>query len=93
MLVIKRGYGEKIKLSNGVMVTILSSGSKVSVGIEAPKQIGVQRSEPCVVCSKPVFDYYMGYKDIPFCGDERCARHIRANQQDKNVKEGRKPNE
>lgn len=81
MLVITRHANEKIKLSNGIVISIEGlTSSRVRVGIECPKHIAITRSNPCVVCNRPSFDFYLGYKDIPFCGDAKCAQRIRSDE-------------
>lgn len=46
MLVISRKPGETIVISGNIRITILnSSGDKVNIGIEAPKEIKVMRQE------------------------------------------------
>lgn len=83
MLVLRRYPGEKIKLSNGIVFTVVKQEcGRVVIGIDAPKHIGVTRSKPCVICKKPTFDYYLGYKDVPFCGSEECAERIRAGEEE-----------
>lgn len=83
MLVLRRYPGEKIKLSNGIVFTVVKNeGGRVVVGIDAPKQVSVTRSKPCAICNKATFDYYLGHKDVPFCGDETCAERIRAGEEE-----------
>lgn len=74
MLVVARKSNEKIKLSNGIIISIegLQPG-RVRIGIEAPKSIAITRSNPCRVCSRPTFDYYLGYPDIPVCENPTCS--------------------
>lgn len=81
LLVVSRKVGEQIKLSNGIVITIagLDKG-RVKVGVDAPKQIGVHRSDPCKGCGTACFDYYLGLKDIPFCGSSQCERRIKLNE-------------
>lgn len=80
MLVLARYPGEKIQLSNGVTISVEGlDGKRVRIGIEAPKQVNIKRSRPCVVCRKPSFEFYMDYPDISFCGKPECADHIREN--------------
>ncbi|MCR5481987.1 MAG: carbon storage regulator [Clostridia bacterium] len=46
MLVVSRKVGESLVIADNIKVTIVSAGSdKVSVGIEAPRDITVLRSE------------------------------------------------
>lgn len=92
MLIVTRKSNEKIRLSNGVVISIESlTASRVRIGIECPKHIGITRSNPCVVCNRPSFDFYLGYGDIPFCGDGKCADRIRSDEAER-VKMNGKPN-
>jgi carbon storage regulator CsrA len=78
MLVITRKPNEVISLSNGIRISIEGiDGNRVKIGIEAPKHIGIARSEPCRCCKRPTFDYYLGYKDLPFCGRMECEQSIK----------------
>jgi carbon storage regulator len=46
MLVLSRKAGESITIEGGITVTVLAQhGTNVSLGIEAPRDIGVMRSE------------------------------------------------
>ncbi len=46
MLVISRKEGESIVISDNIRITIVSlGGDKVSIGIDAPKEIRVMRQE------------------------------------------------
>jgi len=46
MLVISRKPGEKLKIGESVYLTVLSiNGDKVTVGIQAPKEISILRGE------------------------------------------------
>ena len=46
MLVLSRDIGQKIIINNNILVTILSVNNKqVKIGIEAPKNIRVDREE------------------------------------------------
>lgn len=46
MLVLSRRVGEKIEIGNGVTVTVLRmTGNSVRIGIEAPDQVVIRRSE------------------------------------------------
>jgi carbon storage regulator len=46
MLVLSRKIGEKIVISNDIVVTVVKvEGNKVRLGIEAPDQIRIMRSE------------------------------------------------
>jgi carbon storage regulator len=50
MLVLSRKVGDKIKISDDIMITIVNiQGNKVRVGIEAPRETKVVRSEIEVV--------------------------------------------
>lgn len=78
MLVLGRKVREKIKLSNGVIVSIEGiNGNRVKVGIEAPKDVHIKRSLPCLICKRPSFEFYLGYNDLPFCGHPQCAEAMR----------------
>lgn len=80
MLVLSRYPGEKIQLSNGITISIESiDGKRITIGIEAPRHVDIIRSRPCTVCKRPSFDFYLGYRDIPFCGKKECADSIRDN--------------
>lgn len=46
MLVLSRRQGEKVKLGETILVTVLSvSGDKVRLGIQAPREVLVLRDE------------------------------------------------
>lgn len=77
---ISRKPNEKIRLSNGITISVegIESG-KVRIGIEAPHYVCVTRSDACKSCKRPSFDYYLGYKDIPFCGHLECEQWIKDN--------------
>jgi len=46
MLVISRKPGEKLKIGESVYLTVLSvNGDKVTIGIQAPKEINILRGE------------------------------------------------
>lgn len=46
MLVLSRKVEEKIIINSNIVVTVLSvSGDKVKIGIEAPKNVSVNREE------------------------------------------------
>ena len=48
MLILSRRSGESIVIGKGITVTVMHvRGKAVSLGIEAPKEIGVRRSELC----------------------------------------------
>ncbi|MEX2112988.1 MAG: carbon storage regulator CsrA [Pirellulales bacterium] len=48
MLVLSRRIGESIVIGSGITVTVMQvRGKSVSLGINAPKEIGVRRSELC----------------------------------------------
>ena len=51
MLVLSRRQEESIRIGEDVVVTVLSvQGNRVRLGIEAPANIGIRRSElPCLV--------------------------------------------
>jgi hypothetical protein len=81
MLVISRYPGDKIRLSNGIIISIEGiDGKRVKIGVEAPKHIHIKRSKPCVVCGRPAFDYYLGYEDLPFCDRLECQESIKGNK-------------
>ena len=53
MLVLTRRISEKFIVGNNVVITVLKvDGNQVRIGIEAPREISVIRSE--LVSSKPV---------------------------------------
>ena len=46
MLVLGRHIGQKINITGGITITILAiEGSKVSVGVDAPLNVTINRSE------------------------------------------------
>ena len=46
MLVLSRRIGEKIEIGNGITVTVLRvTGKSVRIGIEAPDDVSIRRSE------------------------------------------------
>ena len=46
MLVLSRYSGERIKIGDNVMITIVSvEGDKVRIGIDAPKDVAILRTE------------------------------------------------
>lgn len=46
MLVLSRKKGESIQISNNITVTIIDvHGDKIRIGIKAPREIAVHRSE------------------------------------------------
>lgn len=46
MLILSRGYGEKITIGDSITVTVLEiQGGKVRIGIECPREIPVHRLE------------------------------------------------
>jgi carbon storage regulator len=48
MLVLSRKNGESIVIDGGITVTLIAvKGTVVQIGIEAPKEIPVRRSELC----------------------------------------------
>lgn len=80
MLVITRKNTEKIRLTNGIVISIEGiDRGRVRIGIDAPRDVGISRSEPCRVCARPSFEFYLGYRDIPFCGHPLCAKQIHDN--------------
>lgn len=84
MLVIGRKEGERIKLSNDVVITVTQiAHGKVRIGIDAPESIKVRRSEPCKVCGCATFEYYLDYRDLPFCSSPRCEAILKADYGDR----------
>lgn len=83
MLVLIRKNREKIKVGSDIIISIegIATG-RVRIGIEAPTKLDIRRSDPCIVCHRPCFDYYLNYPDLPFCGDPRCAEKLK---QDKSL--------
>lgn len=45
MLVLSRKAGESIVIGEGIEVTVLNVGNKVSIGITAPDEVRIVRSE------------------------------------------------
>lgn len=46
MLVLSRKKGESIKISDNITITIVDiRGDKIQIGIEAPREVAVHRSE------------------------------------------------
>jgi carbon storage regulator len=46
MLVLSRRKGESIKISDNITITIVDiRGDKIQIGIEAPREVAVHRSE------------------------------------------------
>lgn len=46
MLVLKRKFGQSIRIADGITVTVLGTGSSgVCLGIDAPRTVPVHRSE------------------------------------------------
>lgn len=55
MLVISRKLGEKLKIGDNVEVTVLEiSGSRVVLGIDAPREIAIRRVGPPSMASEEV---------------------------------------
>lgn len=78
MLVLTRKNKEKIRIGDGIIISIEGIADKrVRIGIEAPKETSIKRSTPCIVCGRPGFERYLNYDDLPFCGDKRCAERIK----------------
>jgi carbon storage regulator len=56
MLVLSRKRGESIVIGGGITVTVVKvQGTAVGLGIDAPKEIGVHRSELCQPKISPSF--------------------------------------
>jgi carbon storage regulator len=54
MLILTRNVGEKIRIDGGIVITVLEIGSKrVSIGIEAPRNVVVLRDEVTDLRNKP----------------------------------------
>jgi carbon storage regulator len=54
MLILTRNVGEKIRIDGGITITVLEIGSKrVSIGIEAPRNVVVLRDEVKDLRNKP----------------------------------------
>jgi carbon storage regulator len=48
MLILSRGCGESIVIGDGITVTVMHMrGKAVSLGVDAPKEIRIRRSELC----------------------------------------------
>jgi carbon storage regulator len=48
MLVLSRKYGESIVIDGGITVTVFKvKGNAVQIGIDAPKEVSIRRSELC----------------------------------------------
>lgn len=46
MLVLTRKPGEKIRIGEDIEITVISiSGNRVKLGIDAPSEVGIRRSE------------------------------------------------
>lgn len=45
MLVLTRRAGEKLRIGNDILITILQAGNQVKVGIDAPRDTPVHREE------------------------------------------------
>jgi len=45
MLVLSRKEGERIRVGDNIVVTIVRAGKEVRVGIEAPKDVKILREE------------------------------------------------
>lgn len=46
MLVLTRSSGEKLRIGNDVIVTVIAvKGGQVRIGIDAPKEVAVHREE------------------------------------------------
>ena len=46
MLVLSRKVGEKIRIGDGIFVTVLASqGGRVRLGFTAPREVGIRRGE------------------------------------------------
>jgi carbon storage regulator len=54
MLVLSRKPGEKVVIGNGITVTVVEvNGNRVRVGIEAPDQVRILRSELAALPDEP----------------------------------------
>ena len=45
MLILTRNVGDSIQIADNIKVTVLNNNSQVKLGIEAPKDVTVHRSE------------------------------------------------
>lgn len=45
MLVLTRRAGEKLRIGEDIVITILQTGNQVKVGIDAPREMPVHREE------------------------------------------------
>ena len=46
MLVLSRKIGEKIVIDDTIVITVIAvNGNRVKIGIEAPAEVGIRRSE------------------------------------------------
>jgi len=81
MLVLSRKNREKIKVGNNIIISIegLAVG-KARIGIEAPRDLEIVRSVPCLVCGRASFEKYLDYDDLPYCGHPKCAEKIKNNK-------------
>jgi carbon storage regulator len=63
MLVLSRKIGEKIVIGNDIVVSVVSMGAnKVRIGIEAPDQIRIMRSE------------LLGWRDEPAAEESQAIK-------------------
>lgn len=54
MLVLSRRVGEKIDIGDGITITVLRvTGKTIRLGIEAPDEVPIRRSEICAPSSWP----------------------------------------
>ena len=64
MLVLSRKSGEKIRIGDNVVVTIVRIGpNNVRLGIEAPRELNIVREELCV--NEPVLNHPQGTNGQP----------------------------
>lgn len=55
MLVLSRKYGEKIRIGDDITITVVDiEPNKVRLGIEAPRDVPIYRSELLPIQTKPV---------------------------------------
>lgn len=81
MLVLTRKMREKIRLSNGVTISIEGiKDNRVKIGIEAPKDIDIRRSNSCMACGRPTFSFYLDYEDLPCCDHPKCREVVSNNK-------------